>query len=85
MIRSTNILYDGRRDGRTRHFQSYTECKWTQNLPRLTSLTHPREQKIVTIYITRETKKIFDPFNFRPPKNIDISGPFNFRPAPGKN
>ena len=49
--------------------------------PRLTSLTHPHEQKIVTIYITRGTKKIIDPFNFRPPKNMDFLGSFNFRPG----
>ena len=53
--------------------------------PRLTSLTHPHEQKIVTIYIIRKTKKIFDPFNFRPPKNMDFLGPFNFRPPPDEN
>ena len=85
MIRSTNILYDTRTDRQSRHFQSYTERKWTQNLPRLTSLTHPREQKIVTIHITRGTKKIFDPFDFRPPKNMDFLGPFNFRPQPADN
>ena len=34
--------------------------------PRLTSLTHPHEQKIVTIYVTRGTKKNVDAFNFWP-------------------
>ena len=50
--------------------------------PLLTSLAHPHEQKIVTIYITRGTKKIFDPFSFCPPKNMDFLGPINFRPPP---
>ena len=44
--------------------------------PCLTSLTHPHEQKIVTIYTTRGTKKDFDLLNFRPPKNYShVFGP----------
>ena len=53
--------------------------------PRLTSRTHPHEQKIVTIYITWGTMKTFDPFNFRPPKNMNFLAPFNFRQPPDEN
>ena len=40
-------------------------------------LTNAHKQKIVTIYITRGTKKNFNLLNFRLPQNMNFLGPFN--------